>query len=202
MKFFSRHSLAPIGCILLSAASLQVKAQSSQSSSNAYSWLPYTTSGYVGLAVGNGKLDTNCLPGLSCDDPTGAVHVFTGGMFTPYVGLQLGYFRLGDADRNGGTTKVSGVNLVLTGVAPVATNFSLVGRIGTTYGWTDTSVGFAVPAAAGSRNGFGASYGAGVSWDVTRNWSATLDWDRHNLKYAGDERKNTDIATVGFKYRF
>ena len=172
------------------------------SSNSSYSWLPYTTSGYVGLSIGNGKLNTDCLPGLSCDDFKGAVNVFTGGMFTPNFGLQLGYFRLGDADRNGGTTKVSGVNLVLTGVAPLSQTFSLVGRVGGTYGWTDTSVGLGVPAAAGSRNGFGASYGAGLSWDFDRNWSATLDWDRHHLKYAGDEKINTDVATIGFKYRF
>ncbi|MGC4061511.1 MAG: hypothetical protein QM749_11985 [Aquabacterium sp.] len=45
-------------------------------------------------------------------------------------------------------------------------------------------------------------YGAGLSWDFTRNWSATLDWDRHHLKYAGDQKENTDVATIGLKYRF
>ncbi|MGE5450689.1 MAG: outer membrane beta-barrel protein [Acidobacteriota bacterium] len=166
------------------------------------SWLPYTTSGYVGLSLGNGRLDTACVAGQDCSDPGGALHVYTGGMFTPYVGMQLGYFRLGAADRNGGETKVSGVNLVLTGVAPLGSMFSLTGRVGGTYGWTDTSVGTGVVAPSGKENGFGASYGAGLSWDFDRNWSATLDWDRHHLKYAGDEKRNTDVATIGFKYRF
>lgn len=166
------------------------------------SWLPYTTAGYIGLSLGNGKLDSNCVAGQACDDPSGAVHLYTGGMFTPFLGIQLGYFRLGDTDRNGGTIKISGANLVLTGVAPLAPTFSLVGRVGGTYGWTETSVGVGVPAAAGDRTGFGASYGAGLSWDFTRNWSATLDWDRHHLKFAGDERKKLDVATIGLKYRF
>ena len=154
------------------------------------------------MGIGNGKLNTACAPGQSCDDPNGAVSIYTGGMFSPYFGIQLGYFQLGNANRNGDTTKVSGVNLVLTGVAPLGSQFSLVGRLGGTYGWTKTSVGFGVPAASGDANGFGASYGAGLSWDFTRNWSATLDWDRHHLKYAGDQKENTDVATIGLKYRF
>ena len=166
------------------------------------SWIPYTTSGYVGLSFGNGHINQDCVNGQSCDDPTGAVHVFTGGMFNPYFGVQLGYFRLGDSDRNGGTTKISGVNLVLTGVAPLGYNFSLVGRVGGTYGWTEETVGAGVIAPSGKENGFGAAYGVGLGWDFSRNWSATLDWDRHHLKYANNEHDNTDIVTVGFKYRF
>jgi opacity protein-like surface antigen len=195
--------VATLAALTSTAALAQTTTASGDSSySGADSWLPYTTAGYIGLSVGNGKLNTSCVAGQSCDDPNGAVHIYTGGMFSPYFGVQLGYFQLGNADRNGDTTKVSGVNLVLTGVAPLGSNFSLVGRVGGTYGWTKTSVGLGVPAASGDENGFGASYGAGLSWDFNRNWSATLDWDRHHLKYAGDQKENTDVATIGLKYRF
>lgn len=172
------------------------------SSSEGYSWLPYTTRGYVGIGFGSGNIDTDCIAGQNCDNANGAVSVYTGGMFNENFGIQLGYFRLGDADRNGGTTKVSGASLVLLGVAPLGTNFSLVGRVGGTYGWTETSVGVGVPAASGDEHGFGATYGVGVAYDFDRNWSVTLDWDRHHLKYAGDQKSNTDVATIGFKYRF
>lgn len=168
-----------------------------------YSWIPYTTSGYIGVSVGNGSLNTRCVPGATCEDPDGAVHVYTGGMFTPYIGMQLGYFRLGDTDRNGGTTKVSGANISLVGVAPLAPNFSLVGRLGGTYGWTEVSAGVAGITVTGEEEEFVPAYGVGVSWDFHPNWSATLDWDRHHLKFAGDDqKKKTDIATIGIKYRF
>ena len=167
-----------------------------------YSWLPYTTSGYVGLSIGAADIDSSCAPGTQCDDPDGAIHIFTGGMFNPNFGLQLGYFRLNDADRNGGKTKISGVNLVLTGIAPLTNTFSLVGRVGGTYGWTDVSAAPGVVTATGDETGFGAAYGVGVAWDFNRNWSVTLHWDRHHLKFPGDDKKNTDIATIGFKYRF
>ncbi|MGC4061510.1 MAG: hypothetical protein QM749_11980 [Aquabacterium sp.] len=104
------------------------------------SWLPYTTAGYIGLSVGNGKLNMACAPGLSCDDPNGAVSIYTGGMFTPYFGIQLGYFQLGNADRNGDTTKVSGVNLVLTGLAPARQQFQ-PGRTPGYHVWLDEDLG-------------------------------------------------------------
>lgn len=182
------------------------RAGYSSNSSSGYeardSWIPYTTAGYVGIAVGNGKIHTDCIAGQTCDDPDWAASIYTGGMFSPYLGLQFGYLQLGEAERNGGLTKVRGVNLALTGLVPLGTNFSLVGRLGGTYGWTETSVGPGVPVASGDKNGFGVSYGAGLSWDFNRNWSVTLDWDRHRLKFAGDVTKNTDIAGIGIKYRF
>ncbi|HIV72000.1 MAG TPA: porin family protein [Candidatus Aquabacterium excrementipullorum] len=166
------------------------------------SWIPYTSSGYIGISGGKPDLNTACVAGLRCDDPDSAWSVFLGGQFNPYLGLQLGYLQLQDADRNGGDTKVRGVNIVLTGALPLGSNFSLNGRLGGTYGWTKTSVGAGVPAPSGNEEGFGASYGVGASWDFDRHWSVTLDWDRHHLKYAGDEKKDTDIASVGLRYRF
>ncbi|RRS05201.1 porin family protein [Aquabacterium soli] len=166
------------------------------------SWIPYTSSGYIGVSGGKPDLKTACAAGLSCDDPDSAWSVYLGGQFNPYLGLQLGYLQLQDADRNGGDTKVRGVNISLTGALPLGSNFSLNGRVGGTYGWTKTTVGAAVTAPSGNEEGFGVAYGVGASWDFDRHWSVTVDWDRHRLKFAGDEKKNTDIASVGLRYRF
>ena len=166
------------------------------------SWIPYTSSGYIGVSGGKPDLNTACVAGSSCDDPDSAWSIYLGGQFNPYVGLQLGYLQLQDADRNGGDTKVRGVNISLTGALPLGSNFSLNGRVGSTYGWTKTSVGAGVAAPSGNEEGFGLAYGVGASWDFDRHWSVTVDWDRHRLKYAGDEKKNTDIASVGLRYRF
>jgi OOP family OmpA-OmpF porin len=166
------------------------------------SWIPYTSSGYIGISGGKPDLKTDCVAGTSCDDPDSGWSVYLGGQFNPYLGLQLGYLQLQDADRNGGDTKVRGVNISLTGAVPLGSNFSLNGRLGGTYGWTKTSVGAGVPAASGNEEGFGVAYGVGASWDFDRHWSVTLDWDRHRLNYAGDQKKDTDIASIGLRYRF
>lgn len=166
------------------------------------SWIPYTSSGYIGISGGKPDLKTGCAAGQGCDDPDSAWSIYLGGQFNPYLGLQLGYLQLQDADRNGGDTKVRGVNISLTGALPLGSNFSLNGRVGGTYGWTKTSVGTGVAAPSGNEEGFGVAYGVGASWDFDRHWSVTVDWDRHRLKFAGDEKKNTDIASVGLRYRF
>lgn len=208
MRNISHLSLAALTSALLSLSSADSLAQSSpnqnaDASSSSSSWLPYTTSGYIGLSVGSAKLNTDCAAGLSCGDPNGSFQIYSGGMFSPYFGVQLGYLQLRDADRNDGTTKVSGANVVLLGVAPLGSTVSLLGRIGGTYGWTKTSVGLlALTTPSGSRNGFGPSIGAGLSLDFSRNWSLTADFDRHHLKFAGDEKKNVDVAMLGVKYRF
>ncbi len=167
-----------------------------------YSWLPYTTSGYVGISVGKGELHTSCVAGLSCEDPDTSGKVYTGGMFNPYLGIELGYIQWGDAEHNGGKQKARGVNAMLTGFVPLGPMFTLVGKVGTTYGWTKSAPAVGVVAPAGSADAFALAYGAGVSFDFTRNWSVTLDWERHKLKFQNEGRKDVDLATLGVKYRF
>lgn len=167
-----------------------------------YSWLPYTTSGYVGASIGQGELNTSCVPGLSCEDPDTSGKIYTGGMFNPYLGMELGYIQWGDADRNGGTQKARGVNAMLTGFVPLGPMFTLVGKVGATYGFTKSKPVVGLVAPSGSEDAFALAYGAGLSFDFTRNWSATLDWERHDLKFAGEGRKDVDLTTVGLKYRF
>lgn len=172
------------------------------SDSNRYSWIPYTTSGYFGISGNRAKLNTDCIVGENCNDPKTGVSVYTGGMFSPYFGLELGYFHLGDADRNGGTTKVQGADLELTGLLPLGNNFSLLGRAGGVYGWTDTSADPSVAIDTGKAKGFGWTAGAGLSWDFNRSWSLVAGWDRYRLKYAGDVKRNTDVTSLGLRYRF
>ncbi|RZI84480.1 MAG: porin family protein [Rubrivivax sp.] len=167
-----------------------------------YSWLPYTTSGYVGGAVGAGKVDTTCVAGQTCEDPDTSGKVYTGGMFNPFLGVELGFVQWADAARNGGNVSARGVNAMLTGFVPLGTMFTLVGKVGTTYGWTKTTLGPGVVAPSGSVNGFGLAYGAGASFELNRNWSITLDWERHNLKFKNNDRQDVDLTSLGLKYRF
>ena len=167
-----------------------------------YSWLPYTTSGYVGASIGRGELHTSCVTGLSCEDPATSGKIYTGGMFNPYWGMELGYIQWGDADRNGGTQKARGVNAMLTGFVPLGPMFTLVGKVGATYGFTKSKPVVGLVAPSGSEDAFALAYGAGLSFDFTRNWSATVDWERHDLKFAGEGRKNVDLTMLGIKYRF
>ena len=203
-----RRVISAVACCLagaavaLAAAPTKAQTYNNSNASDRQSWLPYTTAGYVGVAYGDAKHNLPCAAGQSCGDPDGAFKVYTGGMLSPYLGLELGYLQVGDADRNGGVAKAKGANVAFTGFLPLGADFSLMGKLGTTYSWTKTTAGTGVAAATGKEKGFGWAYGAGLSYDFGVNWSATLDWERHRMKFAGTNQRNVDVTSLGAKYRF
>lgn len=175
---------------------------SSRFDSRRQSWIPYTSNGYVSIAYGGADFgDLSCATGFNCDNPDWAVKVNTGGMLNEWVGIELGYIHTGNADRNGGDARARGVNLSLTGFLPLNYGFSLMAKVGGTYGWTKLS-GTAAGTPRGSEEGFGVAYGAGLSFDFNPNWSLTLEWERHRMKFAGDDDRDVDLATLGVRYRF
>ena len=62
-----------------------------------------------------------------------------------YWGVEVGYLDLGRIAREGGKTRAQGLNLSLVGKAPLASSFGVFGRLGTTYGRTETSPPAAAP---------------------------------------------------------
>jgi len=175
-----------------------VSGQTSGSPSG--SWIPGTSYGYVGGSVGRTDYDLGGCVGFSCDDKATGFKLFTGGRFSRYFGIELGYVNLGEADRNGGHVKAQGANLSLIGNIPVADNFNIFGKLGGIYGWTKTST--VIPGvAAGKDDGVGLSYGASLQFDITKTVSLRADWDRYRLKYVG-QREDADLYSVGVVFKF
>lgn len=169
------------------------------------SWLPYTQNGYVGLNVGRPSYRTGCgSAAFACDDPSASLHLYAGGLFNPYFGLEVGYLHMGDADRGGGTTRAQGLNFSLLGRVPVGSMFSVFGKLGTTYGRTSTSTSASAGSgiATGKDSGWGESYGLGLSADLGSNWSAVLEWQRHRFHFAGNNKEAVRTTSLGVKYRF
>src|SRR5512133_1299548 len=110
MKILTRS--APfVGGAMLSLAALAASsaacAQTSPSATDAaygnrYSMLPYTRSGYVGINLGSSDYDTPCGSVGGCDNTDLAGKIYTGGMINRYLGVELGYLHMGEADRAGG----------------------------------------------------------------------------------------------------
>lgn len=170
-----------------------------------YSWLPYTTRGYIGVSGGQAKLgDLACSPFYSCDDSSNRViKVYTGGMFNEYLGLELAYFNTGNIDRSGGRVRAHGGNLSLLAQAPLGPMAAVYAKVGATYAWTKTSVGpLAVGIPSGDESDAGPSYGVGLRLNASRNWAFVLEWERHSLKFAGDDKNGTKLTTLGVQYRF
>ncbi len=179
------------------AAALPAAAQSSSSSV-----LPYTSSGYVGINVGKPDYKVDCDSSVfSCNDPDASVHVYTGGMFNDWAGLELGYLDFGKADRLGGDTRARGINLSLVGRVPLGA-FSVYGKLGTTYSRTRVSVSPLSTEPSGKDSSWGAAYGIGAGYDFTPNWSVVLEANRHEMHFVGAGRENVDTLSLGLKYRF
>ncbi len=162
MKTFSR-ALAPLAlAAITAAAALPVAAQSSTASGS--SMMPGMSRGYMGINLGKSDFRAGCGTGaFGCEDSDTAGSIYFGSMFRDNLGAELGYVNMGRVSRGGGDTKAHGLNLSLVGKAPLTPAFSLLGKVGTTYGRTQTTSAVGSGVAAGSDNGFGLSYGIGAS---------------------------------------
>lgn len=164
-------------------------------------------SGYVGLNLG--RSDYSLESGLrgfgfnfNDDDTDTSVNLYTGSFFNSNFGLELGYTHFGKINRGGGDTEAEGVNLSLVGRAPMSPQFNLLGKLGTTYGWTDVSAARGSGIASGNESGFGVSYGIGAEYVFSPQLSAVLQYDEHRLKFAGTGRDRVSATSVGLRYRF
>ena len=162
-----------------------------------------TGKGYLGLSLGRSSYSLSCpTTALVCEDKDNAARLYGGAMLGNYWGVEVGYLDMGRIAREGGKTRAQGLNLSLVGKAPLAYAFGVFGRVGTTYGRTETSTAVSSAIAAGSEQGFGFSYGAGLSYDFTPRLSATLEWDSNDFRFAGGGRDPVRSTSLGLQYRY
>ena len=193
-----RSCALPVCMAVLATA--PAMAQTTTSSSP--SWVPYTSKGYVGLNLGWPEYKLPCSAGFACDDPNVSYHLYTGGSYNEWVGVEFGYLYMGKADRQGGTTRGHGLNLSLVGSVPVSQAIKVFGKIGTTYGRTSVSADAASGEPVGDEDGFGWSYGFGAQYDLTPQWGLLAQWDRHQMRFPGRGRQDVDAGSIGVKYSF
>jgi OmpA-OmpF porin, OOP family len=193
--------LRTLGIAAMTVVAAAAAHAQSSSSGGGYSLLPWTQQGYVGLNLGASDYDTPCGSGSGCDNANVAMHLYTGGMFNQWVGVEAGYINMGNADRGGGTTRAHGINVSVVGRLPLGP-VNLFAKGGATYGRTKITADASSGVVPGKSRGTGASIGAGVGYDFNRNSSVVLEYARHQFHFAGVGRESVDMASVGYVYRF
>lgn len=204
----ARYSAIALG-IALAAIGAQAQTMPAQmSGNNTYdasrtSYIPYTNNGYIGLNVGQSRFSSSCGSlALTCDRSDTSGHIYLGGYFTPYFGAEIGYMNEGNANRAGGRTEADGINLSLVGRAPLSQNFSIYGKLGTTYGRTRVTSTAGTGVVSGKQTDWVPAYALGLSWDIDRNWSALLEFDETRFRFPGNVRDNVRSTSLGIKYSF
>ena len=161
-------------------------------------------SSYFGLGLGVSDL-RQPFGGLDNFGGSGqnAGNLSVGSYFNRNFGVELGYTNFGTIDRNGGQTKVDGINLSLIGRAPLGDSFSLLGKVGTTYSRSDVTASVLSGAATGTERGFDWSYGIGGEWAFHPRWSAVLAYDEAYVKYPGggsNQRVSDTLLSLRYRY--
>lgn len=167
-----------------------------------YSLIPMTRQGYVGLNIGRPEYKLPCGSGNpACDDPSASGYLYTGGLANDWLGVEVGYFYGGKAERAGGHTKAQGLNLSGVLRAPLGA-FNVFAKGGVIYGQTDVSASSASNVQGGRERGWGASYGAGVGFDFTPQSGLVLEWARREFRFPGTGRQDLDTTSLGYVMRF
>ena len=196
----ARHLLMCTAAFGALATSPVVQAQDSPATR---SFLPGKSRASVGLSLGRSRYAAPCgATSFNCDSTDNSVQIYAGTMPSDFWGVELGYLDMGRIGRGGSTTNAQGLNLSLVAKAPLWQSLGVFGKLGTTYGRTESSALPGSGAGPGTERGFGLSYGAGVSYDFTPQLSATLGWDSHDFHFAGSGRDPVRSTSLGLQYKY
>jgi hypothetical protein len=162
-------------------------------------WHP-TSRSSLGLHLSRSQPGLPCgATALICETATPATQLQAGAMVGRFWGVELGYMESGRIIAREGRTQ--GLNFSLVGKAPLGQSVGVFGKLGTTYGRSDTSVLGAGPSPV-TEPGFGLSYGAGLSLTLTPRLSATLEWDSNDYRFSGGGREPVRSTNLGLQYRY
>ena len=201
-KNYPRFRMALIATALALGGTAQAQTTDNTSTGAGSNWYSPSGNRYFGLNVGRSNFSGNCgLGSFTCDDTGSAYSVYSGGMWSKNLGLELGLSDFGKIDRAGGTTRAYGLSVKGVGVMPLTESLSGFAKLGTIYGKTKVTADAGSGVATGSDDGWGASYGLGLSFDLTPQLAGVLEWDQSHMKFAGG-RDHVNSTSLGLKYRF
>jgi OmpA-OmpF porin, OOP family len=188
---------------VLAGFTLTARAQDPGTFKDPYSLRESNPRSYLGLNLGRSHYEnTNTCSGtaLVCDPGNATTRLYAGASFGRNWGAEFGYIDLGRVLRPTGESRAQGLNLSVVGRTRLANSWGVFGRVGTTYGRTDTTA--LAASTTGIEQGFGLSVGGGVSYEFTPRLSGTLELEAHDLRFAGGARDPVRSTNLGLQYRY
>ena len=183
------------------AAALAQSASTGQSSGTGLT-MPYERNfwGNAGLSLGKSQFDGRCPGGQRCDNTDTVWRLYGGGRFNNVFGGEAAYVNFGDFSRGGGETEAHGLDFTLVAGIPFGSNrnWSVFGKLGTIYSWTDVS---GTGLRTGDGEGFSPRFGVGLQMGITPNWSVRADLDRFQVRLP-EGREDVDTFLLGAQYTF
>lgn len=159
---------------------------------------------YIGFNAGRSNFNSlGNGTGIYASNRRDTSYSLSGGSYlNDNLGVELAYSAFGRVSRAGGTTDAEGISLSLIAKAPIAQQFNLLGRLGTTYGRSNVSSAVGSGVSPGRASGFGLSYGIGAEYAFSPSLSAVVQYDEYNLKFANAGRSRINTTSLGLRYRF
>lgn len=197
----SRDLLCFVSAVMALALPFAAHSQEPAPSTSAWQagWHPSPRSS-LGLHLGRSQTGFPCgSTALICDAADQSTQLQASAMVGRFWGVEMGYVE--SSRLAAGEGRAQGLNLSLVGKAPLGQSLGVFGKLGTTYGRSDTSILGAGPA-PGSGPAFGLSYGAGLRFAFTPRLSATLEWDSNDFRFPGSGREPVRSTSLGLQYRY
>ncbi len=175
---------------------------------------------WIGVSVGNTQFSngsnnfssSNTLSGItnptSTKNSDSAWKIYLGIPFNKYLGLELGYAKLGDQTIRNATDASRATSTAylfdLVGTYDFNESFSLLGKAGIhRWGVNDDTTKNGVGDTNGA-DGFNFTYGLGAQYNVNKDVGLRLEWERiNNMGHEGTTGKiDADLITIGAVYKF
>ncbi|GAO36332.1 hypothetical protein SCT_1738 [Sulfuricella sp. T08] len=148
---------------------------------------------WIGVSVGNTRFSngnnnfnsSNTLSGItsatSTENSDSAWKIYLGIPFNKYLGLELGYAKLGDQTISSATASSKATSTAylfdLVGNYDFNESFSLLGKLGMhRWGVNDATTRSGVGATNGA-DGFDSTYGLGVQYNVNKDVGLRMEWE-------------------------
>ncbi len=168
------------------------------------------TGWYVGGSVGQSKArHVDCAGFSSCDTKAAAFGILGGYQINRNFAAELGYHDFGrvtfSAPGVSGNIKASAAELVGLAAYPVASQFSLYGKLGAYRAEAKLSASLAGLGSGSLKDRTtDLTFGFGARYDVTREAGVRAEWQRYK-NVGGDDtggKYDIDVISIGLIWRF